>query len=381
VTEHEASPGARAASVALADRPLLRGTLVATVLCALSAMAVAMSGEYHERKAARAAGAAGAGGEAMTAGRTDAAVSRLREAVALAPDRFDYRLALGQALLASGRATEAETYVRDGLREDPVHGPANLTLARIRLARGRDADAESAYYHAIYGRWSEGQEGDRLQARLELLDLLRRTASRDRIRAELNQLASSFPGDLTLQLSVARSLLDLHFPDAAARVYRTVIERFADPGSAYAGLAEAEFARADYEAAWSAARRAVDSDPDDRASAARRDLAAAVLALDPTRRRLSAVERVQRTARVLTLGVERLAQCRGSASADDDEQAFVRRTGSWTSLSRSRRLRQPDIGTEVMEELARRVRERCPPQTDPDALDLVFRQILGVPQG
>ncbi len=380
MTEHKASPGAAGPSLALAERPLLRGTLVATVLVALSAMAVAMSGEYHERKAARAARAAGAGREATTAGHTDAAVSRLREAVALAPDRFDYRLALGQALLASGRATEAETYVRDGLREDPVHGPANLTLARIGLARGHAAAAESAYYRAIYGRWGAGEEGDRLQARLELLDLLRRTASRERVRAELNQLASSFPGDLTLQLSVARSLLDLHFPDAAARVYRTVIERFADPGSAYAGLAEAEFARADYEAAWSAARRAVDSNPDDLTSAARRDLAAAVLALDPTRRRLSVVERVQRTTRVLTLGLERLAQCRGSASADDDEEAFVRRTRKWASLSLSRRLRQPDVGTEAMEELARRVQDRCPPQTDPEALDLVFRQALGVPQ-
>ena len=194
----------------------------------------------------------------------------------------------------------------------------------------------------------------------------------ERVRSEFIQLAEAFPGDLPLQLRVGRSLLAAGDVDDAARVFRRVTERFADPGSAFADLADAALARHEYIAAFEAATRALARNPADKASAERRTLAAAVLALDPTQPRLSAGERTKRLGRLLGAARERLVACDGAtpASADSDVMPMLDR---WLASSRGQQLEEADLGMALLGAASRRVAERCPPGTAPDAVDLVLR--------
>ncbi len=122
------------------------------------------------------------------------AVTSLREAVALEPDRPEYRLALAKALVAQGHNREAMPYVNDVLRQEPVHGEANLVLARILRDTGASTEAESAYYRAIFGRWAPAQLASRQQARLELVALYEQAGETARLRAALLELSAAFPG-------------------------------------------------------------------------------------------------------------------------------------------------------------------------------------------
>ncbi len=129
------------------------------------------------------------------------------------------------------------------LHDAPVNGTAILLLARIQRANGQTADAEVSDHRAIYGIWPDNEQRTRVDTRLELIALLTATADRDRVRSEFAHLASAFPGDVTLQLRVARDLLNLGYPDDAARLFRVVAGRFTDSGPALAGVVEAEIAR------------------------------------------------------------------------------------------------------------------------------------------
>ncbi|MFN8058149.1 MAG: tetratricopeptide repeat protein [Vicinamibacterales bacterium] len=348
-----------------------RTLVIVVVASMLSTAAVVLTQAYRHRRAERAARSFEQGRAELAAGRAEAAAS-LRESVALEPTARLPRLELARALLASGRTQEAASHLRDVLRDDPMNGPANLVLARVQRARGQLADAQTSYYRAIYGLWAPDEQQARVDTRLELIELLTKTASAERVRSEFIQLAEAFPGDLPLQLRVGRSLLAAGDVDDAARVFRRVTERFADPGSAFADLADAELARHEYIAAFEAATRALARNPADKASAERRTLAAAVLALDPTQPRLSAGERTKRLGRLLGAARERLVACDGAtpASADSDVMPMLDR---WLASSRGQQLEEADLGMALLGAASRRVAERCPPGTAPDAVDLVLR--------
>ncbi|MCC7031201.1 MAG: tetratricopeptide repeat protein [Acidobacteria bacterium] len=348
-----------------------RGVLVAAAMGGLWWGATALAGAYHSQQASRAASAARSGQVLTASGRLEDAAAQFRNAVALQPDRTAYRLALARALISLERFDEAERYLQDVLRADATNGEANLALARVQQARDRDAEAEASYYRAIYGRWMPEAEATRQRARLDLIELLGRTADRERVRAELTQLASAFPGDRNLQLVAGRRLLDSGFPEEAARVYRGMAERFTDSGAAHAGLAEAALALGDYAGAAQSARRALAADPSDRASAARLALAGAVDGLDPNRPRISARERGARTRRLLDLARARLENCWGHRTLTPGEDALAARL----------RARRPSPVTpqvlddeyELLESAARAVAAACPAPTDEEPLDVVLR--------
>ena len=349
--------------------------LVWVLVAGLWWLATTLADAYHGQQSARAATAARLG-EALTAsGRLDDAVARFRDAVALDPDRTEYRLALATALVSLERFDESERYLRDVLREDATNGEANLALARGQRARARFSEAEASYYRAIYGRWAPEDEATRQRTRLELIELLGRTADAERVRGELSQLATAFPGDRALQLVVGRRLLDLGYAADAMRVYRSVVERFAEPGAAYAGLAEAALADGDYATAAEAARRALAVDASDRGSADRLALAGEVDRLDPNRPRLSARARTTRIRRLLGLARTRLEACWGPTTPPPEREAL------------SAQLRAPrpspvtpqvlDDEYALLESAARAVRDDCPmPETEAPT-DVVWRIIAG----
>lgn len=334
-------------------------------------VATALAGAYHSQQASRAASAAQSGQVLTASGRLEDAAAQFRNAVALQPERTAYRLALATALVSLERFDEAERYLQDVLRADATNGEANLALARIQRARGRYAEAEASYYRAIYGRWMPEAEAARQRARLDLIELLGQTADRERVRAELTQLASAFPGDRNLQLVVGRRLLNAGFPDEAARVYRGMAERFTDGGAAHAGLAEAALALGDYAGAALSARRALAADPSDRASAARLALAGAVDGLDPNKPRLSARARGARTRRLLDLARAHLENCWGNRTLTPGEDALAARLRAPRPSPVTPQVLDDEY--ELLETAARAVAAGCPPPTDEEPLDVVLR--------
>jgi hypothetical protein len=172
---------------------------------------------------------------------------------------------------------------------------------------------------------------------------------------------------------VARNLLELNYPDDAARLFRLVATRYTDSGAALAGIAEAEIARGDYAAAVAASLQALRRTPDDRASIERRDLAVAALSLDPMQPRLSYRERARRTAVLVRLAQERLASCPGEGPVASPE--LGRLVEAWLAETGTLRRGDPDLGFALVEALARQVVQLCPASAPPRALDLVLRKL------
>ncbi len=353
--------------------PVSRAIAVVAAVVVLWSLSTVLAGEYHTRKAGRALRAAELGRAELSNRAADSAIGHFRNAVALDPDRIPYRLDLAKALLAVGQTGEATSYLRDVLNKDPVNGGANLALARIHDALGDEQNAETAFYRAIYGRWAPEEQQTRLEARLELIGFLRRTADRDRVRAELSQLAVAFPGDLALQMLAGRSLLEMGFPDEAAYAFRAASTRLADPGGTLAGLAEAELIRGDYASALAAARLAVQRDPVDLESASRRDLATTLLAMDPTQPRLSVRERTRRTAMLLARLRPLLEACQdagGLADAKSLQESIV----AWLDAPRAGQVERIDEGLAKLEAAAQ-VLTTCQDRRSDEALELLVQRI------
>jgi predicted Zn-dependent protease len=91
-----------------------------------------------------------AGEIAARAGRADAAVRELADAVAIQdghwfteppPWYYPVRQSLGAALLQAGRPADAETVYREDLRRNPDNGWSLHGLARSLRVQGKDAEA------------------------------------------------------------------------------------------------------------------------------------------------------------------------------------------------------------------------------------------------
>jgi predicted Zn-dependent protease len=307
---------------------------------------------------------------ATAAGQGDAAVGLLREAVALEPHRPEYRLSLAKALVTVGRPAEAEPYVQEALRQHPVNGEANLVLARIFEQQGNGEEAERSFYRAIYGRWPPSEQTLRMQARLELVNLYRRSGERGRLRAALLELSSAFPGDRELQLQAGRELLGAGFVDDAVRQLGVVVERFADAGGAMTLLAQAEFARGNYVEAYAAAGEAVARDPQDGTAAALRALTARVLALDPDQPRLSVRERATRLRVLLSDVRARLAGC--GATSERTVDSLLPLLDQWLARPRA----DADLGRTLLEGAVRRLPAACLPSPDSNAVERVLADLV-----
>jgi len=344
--------------------------MVAASIVLLWIAASLLARTAHHQRMQRATRAATRAEAATAAKRGRDAVAFRREAVVLEPNRPEYRLALAKALVTVGQPAEAEPYVQEALREEPVNGEANLVLARILDQQGNRAEAERAFYRAIYGRWPTSGQSLRTRARLELVDLYRRSGERGRLRAALLELSTAFPGDRALQLQAGRDLLAAGFSDDAARQLRVVVERFADAGDALSLLAKAEFARRNYVDAYSAASRAVARDGHDDEAAALRGLSARVLGLDPDQPRLSSRERLTRLRVLLSHVRTRMGRCDAGKTGDGD--SLLPLIDQWLA----RRSPDADLGRTLLEGAVRRLPPACLPPPETDAIGRVLADLV-----
>lgn len=298
---------------ALSEPPWLY-VVVATLLASLFLVTGLVTRAHRAERSRRAELAADHGARLADTGRYAEAVLAFRDALALSRDSLAWPVALAESLIALDRRAEAEAYLSDVLPRDPSNGLANLLMARVTAAEGRALEARVHYQRAIYGLWSDRPLQHRIDARLELVDLLRRTATRREVLAELLQLRADLPPDPDLQMRVAGLLREAGAPTEAADLYREVVAEHPGEVPALEGLARTEFERDNFTEARAAFRQAIAIDPENDALRQQLALCESVLALDPSLRRLTPGQRRWRSARLLSLAVAVVGRCVPAAS-------------------------------------------------------------------
>jgi tetratricopeptide (TPR) repeat protein len=279
--------------------------------------------------------------EAMKEGRYEDAVAGYRDALSSSHNP-DYRLALGEALVQAGHAAEAPIYLNEYLREKPGSGPANLTLARAAAQEGRFDDAVAHYQRAVYGSWPAAETSSRFDARLELIEYLEKSGRLDQAKGELLSAVTSIPaGDWAASVRVGRMLIDLGLNKNAEQLFADLAKRNPQSAEALQGLADAEFADAEYAAAQQAYQRLTTIDPANAAAGARARESARILALDPAAPGLKAAERYARSRDLLATTLDAIGKCYGGegklppsiGDAAKNAKAALERKRRPTSLS------------------------------------------------
>jgi CBS domain-containing protein len=287
--------------------PRQRLFVVATaVLIVLGILAGLVNYGLGAQRAARAERAYQAGNQLMARERYDEAIEQYRNALSIA-HRFEYRLALGRALAKAERPSEALIYLEEARNERPTSAPANLAVAEAEMQTGQLDRAVTHYQRAIYGTWAADTQGEKVRARLELIDALTKAGKAKQAAGELVSLATDAPENTDVQRQVAQRMSGLGMHDKAAEVYRQIAKRNAQDRPALAQLGEEDLALGDIRAACGAFHAA--------GIPLREELCAQMQAMDPMLSGLSSPERYRRSRALLTAVQNELQMCSGAAPA------------------------------------------------------------------
>lgn len=168
---------------------LLGGTMVG---CAASSGGIASASDANVALAAK--GAAGDAGRAQAAlARNDGpvAISYAERAVALMPQRAEYRMLLGQSYLQGGRFASAAHAFADTLQLSPTNGKAALDLALSQVAIGdwqaarHSLEANAAIIPAVDRGLALSLAGDTAGGIAVLTEVARSPATNAKVRQNL----------------------------------------------------------------------------------------------------------------------------------------------------------------------------------------------------
>ncbi|MBI2818972.1 MAG: tetratricopeptide repeat protein [Acidobacteria bacterium] len=286
--------------------------VVFAVMAVLFALTSYMTSSYHAAQFTEATNHFAAGNRLAAEGEDAAAIEHYRTALALQPTNSDYRMQMALALLRAGRLDESQTHLQELLQADPTNGLANLAMARIANQYSNLADANIYYHRAIYGLWPTDGQSNRLQARLELVDLLARNDQKSQLLSELMSLQEEMPPDAALKRRMAGLFLTAGSPAHAQELYQEMARADRRDAQAYAGLGESEFQLGNYAAAQRAYQTALRLNPDNELASRHLEVSKNALALDPQLAGLGSSERYLRSRRLVVLALAQLDLCVGS---------------------------------------------------------------------
>lgn len=261
------------------------------------------------------------GEQLLSSGHALEAVGTLQRAYSLARQSPQYQLALADALFAGGRLYEAEANLSQLLERDPNEGATNLTMARLQTRLGNNRDAEAYYHRAVYGTWPSVDRAR--EVRMELADLLAKNGEKKQLLSELLLLQDSAAKSPAMLKQIALLFSDAGSPARAADVYRTILQQDANDADAYVGLADSELAQGDFRSAQGSLRNALRRKPDDSSLSDRLEFVKTLSNLDPTLRHLTSKEKVERSARVLDLVKQDLAECAQNQHQEERVQDLI----------------------------------------------------------
>ncbi len=195
-------------------------SLVAVAMAALFAADTFLAKTEAAESRIEAARLFALGQSLLDQGHNAEAVDRLKDALEIERGNREYqRILLAQAQLAAGQAADAEATLTDVLLSDSTDGPANLAMGRVLVKEGRTREAISYYHRAVYGQWKDDAQKNRLQVRMELIDLLAQQNSKDELLAELLAAQDQMPGDVAERMRIGRLFLAAGSPGRAGRMF------------------------------------------------------------------------------------------------------------------------------------------------------------------
>ena len=309
-------------------------------------------------------------------GHAKEAVEEYRAALSYSPSSSRYQLALALSLMELNRLNEAETHLLQLRESDPDNAVIDLQLARISARQGKIDDAVMEYHRAIYGLWPSDATKNRLQARFELVDLLTRTGQSRAALAELLVLADEAPGNVDVQMKVAKLLLQHGVPERAKEIFAGLLAK--DPHSVQAVLGEADaaFAEGNYADAEAGFRRALRLDPSNPDARQRLTETTEIRSFDPTLVSLSASERYERSRDLIQQALQSLESCASGRGLPSGTDAAISTAHEF--LLRERRHREGDTpkAISLAEQIWQARKQVCglPPASE-DALDLVMAKV------
>ncbi len=290
-------------------------------MAGLFAITTVTAGWYRRTQLARAEEFFARGSQLADENKGREAIEAYQNALAIARNNTQYRLAVALELMKLGKVNEAAIYFHELLRTDPAGAVPNLMLARISASKGEIDSAVDYYHRAVFGYWPQGSQ-KRTAAQWELVDLLRKRGARRQVLAELLQL-EQLPNDVEGRKHVANLLLTYGAPGQASEIFRDILRENNQDAQAWAGLGEADLMQGQYLDAQGAFRRAARRNSSDDSIRKRQELANTVVSLDPTLRGLSPADRFNRSRALLRMALSSLDEClaaRGSPVPQPERQ-------------------------------------------------------------
>jgi tetratricopeptide (TPR) repeat protein len=317
--------------------------------------------------------------------RFDAAVTDFRAALLYSPDEYSYQLNLAEALIGEGRMGQASAYLVNLWEREPENGVVNLELARIATQRG-ETDSTIRYYHnAVHAVWPSSHEGKRLDARLELIELLLRIGAKAQAQSELIALAENAEHDPALQERIGNLFFRAGDYEHALGAYNAALKSDRHDAAALAGAGHAAFELGRYQSAQHYLQSAVSANPNDPESAEQLKTAQLVLHMDPFRRQIPAVERNRIVAEAFASAGQRLKICAFPTTTATGPASVPSLSNEWARLkpqiTEAGLRRNPDLAEKAMDLAFRIERETNVLCGTPTGTDLALLLISRMHEG
>lgn len=270
---------------------------------------------YHEKLHALAGQWFAAAELSLNAGNAPAALVDLRNALVYEPEDARIQFRLAQALMAAGRYEEARSYLEGLLAQAPSNAQADLALAQIAAKNGNESDALRYYHGAIYGVWSDNQEANRMNSRLELCKFLVGQNDKASADGELIALASEIPEKNSSALHQQTGALFLRAgdPGRALAEFRAVLREPKAPAAAWKGAGMAAYELGYFAVAERYLAHSQRLDKEDEEVKSHLETARLVLQWDPYLGGLRESQRNTRVRHDFTQAVQRLQSCARSS--------------------------------------------------------------------
>jgi tetratricopeptide (TPR) repeat protein len=354
--------------------PITLAVLLALAV-ALFAVVSGLSRLHDAQQQALAENWAQRGAQDMQARRYADAVADFHTALLYRRGDDTYALNLAKALLGNGQTDEAHSYLTNIWEREPENGMVNLELARIADKKGENVQAIRYYHNAIYAAWPKHEEGERLNARFELVNLLLRNKDETQAQAELIALAENIDDDPATAVRIGNLFLEAQDHEHALSEFELALKVDEKNAAALAGAGRAAFELGRFAPAARYLRQAVEAAPGDQENASRLRIARLVLDMDPFRQEKIAKEREQAVVNAFAAAGKRLSACGGPTASTEQQMLAQQWAGLKPRVTEARLRANPDLVNEAMALVFRVERESvtmCSAGTDTDAALLLI---------
>ncbi len=245
----------------------------------------------------------------------DEAIEQYRNALVNRRNDFEYRLGLALALYYSDRYQEAELQLSQLRSADPTNAVVNRLLARLALRAGKTTEAINSYRTAIYGRWTQNPEENRVETRFELIDMLEDHGENLQVIGELLSLLREEPANDRVVRRVGMEFLAAGAPGEALRALDRLSPEDQKDAAVQAAIGRALYDLDRFGEARVRFRQSLELQPNEDVQRLY-ELTDRIVLLDPTYRpvtrsepRVTTRERYQRSRQVLERTLEYIDYC------------------------------------------------------------------------